>query len=96
MLEAKQGANPRQPSLFGIGPTEGRANNRRSAGWTQAMMKARGQAEGYARDLPANPAGPAEIAARFAKAPRNRMKEMLEALVAMGQARQAAGGRYLT
>ena len=44
--------------------------------------------------LGAAPATPAEVARRFARAPRNRMKEMLEALVAMGQARPAAGGRY--
>ena len=44
--------------------------------------------------LGAAPATPAELARRFARAPRNRMKEMLEALVAMGQARPVAGGRY--
>ena len=44
--------------------------------------------------LGAAPATPAEVARRFARAPRNRMKEMLEALVAMGQARPVAGGRY--
>ena len=44
--------------------------------------------------LGAAPATPAEIARRFARAPRNRMKEMLEALVAMGQARPLPGGRY--
>ncbi|TCZ64299.1 class I SAM-dependent DNA methyltransferase [Roseicella aquatilis] len=54
VLEAKQGANaPRQGALFGAGEAERRANVRRSPGWAQAMLKAKGQAEGYARDLPA-------------------------------------------
>lgn len=44
--------------------------------------------------LGAAPATPAEVARRFSRAPRNRMKEMLEALVAMGQARPLPGGRY--
>jgi hypothetical protein len=42
------------------------------------------------------PATPADLARRFAKAPRNKMKEMLEALVAMGQARQISDGRFVT
>lgn len=45
--------------------------------------------------LSAHPATPADLARRFDKAPRNRMKEMLEALVAMGQARQIDGGRFV-
>jgi hypothetical protein len=54
VLEAKQGANgPRQGMLFGGAEAERRANVRRSPGWAQAMLKAKGQAEGYARDLPA-------------------------------------------
>jgi hypothetical protein len=54
VLEAKQGANaPRQGTLFGAAEAERRANVRRSPGWAQAMLKAKGQAEGYARDLPA-------------------------------------------
>jgi hypothetical protein len=54
VLEAKQGANaPRQATLFGAAEAERRANVRRSPGWAQAMLKAKGQAEGYARDLPA-------------------------------------------
>jgi hypothetical protein len=41
VLEAKQGANPpKQASLFA--ETERRANIRRSAGWAQAMLKAKG------------------------------------------------------
>lgn len=53
VLEAKQGANaPRQGTLFGAAEAERRANVRRSPGWAQAMLKAKGQAEGYARDLP--------------------------------------------
>ena len=54
VLEAKQGANaPKQANLFGAAEAERRANVRRSPGWAQAMLKAKGQAEGYARDLPA-------------------------------------------
>ncbi|MEO8713875.1 MAG: hypothetical protein ABI369_02570, partial [Acetobacteraceae bacterium] len=45
--------------------------------------------------LAARPAAPADIARRFAKAPRHRMKDMLEALVAMGQARRTDDGRYV-
>lgn len=54
ILEAKQLSNPpRQRSLFGVAEAERRANVRRSPGWAQAMLRAKGQAEGYARDLPA-------------------------------------------
>jgi hypothetical protein len=53
VLEAKQGSNPlKQGLLFGGPETERRANVRRSPGWAQAMLKAKGQAEGYARDVP--------------------------------------------
>jgi hypothetical protein len=52
VLEAKRGAGPRQASLFATGVAERRANVRRSAGRAQAMLRARGQAEGYAQDLP--------------------------------------------
>jgi hypothetical protein len=41
------------------------------------------------------PATPADVARQFVKAPRGRMKEMLEALVAMGQAREIEGGRFV-
>jgi hypothetical protein len=44
---------------------------------------------------PATPATPADVARQFVKAPRGRLKEMLEALVAMGQARQIEGGRFV-
>ena len=47
ILEAKQGANPvRQTSLFGSAETERRSNVRRSRFWAQAMVAAKGQAEG--------------------------------------------------
>ena len=53
VLEAKQGSNPpAQAALFQLGEAERRANVRRSSGWAQAMLRAKGQAEGYARDLP--------------------------------------------
>ncbi len=53
VLEAKQGSNPpAQTALFQLGEAERRANVRRSPGWAQAMLRAKGQAEGYARDLP--------------------------------------------
>ena len=59
MLEAKQGSNPpRQQSLFGTAEVERRANIRRSPGWAQAMLRAKGQAEGYARDIPADEGWP--------------------------------------
>lgn len=35
-----------------MGEADRRAGIRRSPGWAQAMLKAKGQAEGYARDLP--------------------------------------------
>lgn len=53
VLEAKQGTAAPQPSLLPVSETERRTNIRRSPGWAQAMLRARGQAEGYARDLPA-------------------------------------------
>jgi hypothetical protein len=53
ILEAKQGANaPQQAFLLGGAEEQRRANIRRSPGWAQAMLKAKGQAEGYARDVP--------------------------------------------
>ena len=59
ILEAKQGANPdRQTSLFGQGETERRSNVRRSPLWARAMLAAKGQAEGYIRDLPADESSP--------------------------------------
>lgn len=59
ILEAKQGSNPgKQGGLFGGPETDRRANVRRSPGWAQGMLKAKGQAEGYARDLPAEEGWP--------------------------------------
>lgn len=51
ILEAKQGASPpRQATLFGD-ETQHRTNVRRSKGWAQGMLDAKGQAEGYTRGL---------------------------------------------
>jgi hypothetical protein len=59
ILEAKQGANPdRQTSLFGQAETERRSNVRRSGFWGRQMVAAKGQAEGYVRDLPAEETSP--------------------------------------
>ncbi|MCA3317840.1 MAG: class I SAM-dependent DNA methyltransferase [Roseomonas sp.] len=59
VLEAKQsGAAPKQTPLFALGEADRRAGIRRSPGWAQAMLKAKGQAEGYARDLPAEEGWP--------------------------------------
>jgi hypothetical protein len=53
ILEAKQGSNETiQRKLFGQTEPDRRAMIRRSGGWAQAMLGAKGQAEGYARDLP--------------------------------------------
>ena len=62
VLEAKQGSAPPQPSLFPTAEAERRANVRRTAGWAQAMLKARGQAEAYARDLPTDEGYPPFLA----------------------------------
>ena len=53
-LEAKQAANeaPAQTLLFGTPETDRCTTIRSSKGWLQAMLKAKGQAEGYTRDLP--------------------------------------------
>jgi len=63
VLEAKQAHDaPAQVGLFAstIATTEAerRANVRRSPGWAQAMLRAKGQAENYARDLPADEGWP--------------------------------------
>ena len=59
VLEAKQGSNaPKQGGLFGPVAADRRANIRRSPGWAQSMLKAKGQAEGYARDLPSEEGWP--------------------------------------
>lgn len=57
VLEAKQAIDrPEQASLFApttpLSEVEQRARVRRSQGWAQAMLRAKGQAENYARDLP--------------------------------------------
>ena len=84
VLEAKQGANPRQASLFGGNAAEQRANVRRSASSIQAMLRARGRAEGYTRDLPAREGYPpflivcdvglCSIYMRISPAPGNTMR----------------------
>ena len=52
VLEAKQGSNPPQESLLNLATeTERRAHVRRSPSWVQAMQKAKGRAEEYAKDL---------------------------------------------
>ena len=59
ILEAKQGANSgRQTSLLGLAETERRSNVRRSKGWAQSMVAAKGQAEAYVRDLPTEESSP--------------------------------------
>ena len=54
VCEAKQGGAPqRQAALLGQGnEAERRANVRNTPAWVRNMQKAKGQAEGYARDLP--------------------------------------------
>jgi hypothetical protein len=53
VLEAKQASErPSQASLFDRSDEERRAMVRQSAGWAQAMLRAKGQAEAYARDVP--------------------------------------------
>ncbi len=60
ILEAKQGANIRPAAdLFGGMSEAGRRQTvRHTPGWTQHMLSARGQAEGYVRDLPTDEAAP--------------------------------------
>ena len=57
ILEAKQGDSARQPSLFG-GEADRRATVRNTRGWAQHMLRARGQAESYARDIPPEEGNP--------------------------------------
>jgi len=53
ILEAKQGANVIAPELFALqGEATRRQAVRNSPGWGQHMLRAKGQAEGYVRDLP--------------------------------------------
>ena len=59
ILEAKQGANPvRQAPLFGETESERRRTVRNSPGWARHMLQAKGQAEGYVRNLPADEPSP--------------------------------------
>ena len=57
ILEAKQADDAPQPSLFG-GEADRRATIRNTHGWAQHMLRARGQAESYARDIPLDEGNP--------------------------------------
>jgi len=60
VCEAKQGGTPhRQAALFGQeSEAQHRANVRNTPAWVRHMQKAKGQAEGYARDLPVDEGWP--------------------------------------
>ena len=60
VCEAKQGgAAPQQTTLFGLtNEAERRAKVRNTPSWARYMQAAKGQAEGYARDLPADEGRP--------------------------------------
>ena len=60
ILESKQGAKAaRQPGLFALLPEAARRQTvRNSPGWGQHMLRAKGQAERYARQLPSDEASP--------------------------------------
>ena len=60
VCEAKQGGSPhRQSSLVRpISEAEHRANVRHTPAWVRHMQQAKGQAEGYARDLPTSEGWP--------------------------------------
>ncbi len=60
ILEAKQGANaPPQTELFTPAAEASRRQAiRNSPGWAQHMLRAKGQAEGYVRDLPSDEPAP--------------------------------------
>jgi len=60
VCETKQGGTPhRQESLFTVeSEAQYRANVRNTPTWVRHMQKAKGQAEGYARDLPAEEGWP--------------------------------------
>ena len=53
VLEAKQGSAPAQPSLLFEAPRRRGMAVRGTAGWDEAMLRARNQAEAYAKALPA-------------------------------------------
>jgi hypothetical protein len=58
VLEAKQGIEAESPALFDLAPPDAPAGRRRSAAvrgtkrWSDLMVRARGQAEAYAKALP--------------------------------------------
>ena len=61
ILEAKQGANAAAPTPLFPGTeseTDRRKSVRNSTGWAQHMLRAKGQAEQYARELPAREPSP--------------------------------------
>ena len=64
VLEAKQGSNPTQEALFDLTPPQPARKMKRGTavrgthGWDTAMLKARGQAERYAKALPASEGWP--------------------------------------
>jgi len=64
VLEAKQGSNPVQTDLFALAPSEPQRKTKRgtamrgTSAWDAAMLKARGQAERYAKALPASEGWP--------------------------------------
>jgi hypothetical protein len=64
VLEAKQGSNPIQEELFELGAPEPNRKMKRGTavrgtrGWDAAMLAARGQAERYAKALPASEGWP--------------------------------------
>ena len=64
VLEAKQGSNPVQEALFELAPPDATKKMKRGTavrgtrGWDTAMLAARGQAERYAKALPASEGWP--------------------------------------
>ncbi len=60
ILEAKQGANQVAQTELLVSQTDAvrRQAVRNSPGWARHMLRAKGQAEGYVRDLPADEASP--------------------------------------
>jgi hypothetical protein len=53
VLEAKQGSQATEPSLLFAAPSRRGAGLRGTTGWDEAMLRARNQAEQYAKALPA-------------------------------------------
>ena len=58
VLEAKQGSESPEPSLFAQLPARRGTAVRGTTGWDQAMLRARNQAEQYAKALPASDGWP--------------------------------------